>query len=422
MHPKAPRNQRGQALVFMVIAMIPALIMVALIVDGGNAWAQQRIAQNGTDSAADGGATVLGQRLAEASNPNPLHDSAYWDGNVRSAVMSNGSANGVTVLTGNSCDATSCAYYTDICGTLLRLDGTKATGPGDAAKVGGGTLPGGGGATPDCPSGTVGPVAGVYAIGTRTFGTFIASVVSTPTMTAGANATAVAGYLQGGLMLPIAFPLNVTYCDGSGNAAASSPSTPWPKYTLLTLPICKHAPGSVGWIHWPGTQNGTPGLITCIQHPCNPDITLPEWMDIAQPGGTDSGGVEDALNAHAAAGDIVLLPQFDGTCGTTPTDLSQADGVLPYGCPMASYNDMHGSAGSWYRIKQIAAFQIQHAYTNGNNKTECNNTPYAMPAPEDAKANDCLVGVFVDFITTGTVGVSNGQWGTSGTIGVQLIH
>ena len=41
--------------------------MVALIVDGGNAFAQQRITQNGTDAAAEAGATVLAQRLGGAT-------------------------------------------------------------------------------------------------------------------------------------------------------------------------------------------------------------------------------------------------------------------------------------------------------------------------------------------------------------------
>jgi hypothetical protein len=416
-------REHGQALVFMTIAMIPALIMVALIVDGGNAWAQQRVAQNGSDSSADGGATILGQRLGESVNPLPGHDSAYWDLQVKNAVESNASANGVVVKTGQAATA----FYTDICGNLLRPDGTAATSTVDAAKVGAGALPVSAGApAPTCPSATVGPVAGVEAIGTRTFGTFISGILGRPTWSATAQAIAVAGYLQSGLMLPIAFNVNVVYCDNQGDATQSNPSVTWPKYQTYVLPICKHGPGNVGWIDWSPPNGGTNELVGCIQTPCNGDITLPQWMNVAQPGGTSSSQVEDALRAHD--GEIVLLPQFDGTCSSAP-DQSQVNTSAPFGCT-SGYGDMHGSQ-TWYRIKQVAAFQLcspatcsgyHGSYTNGNNKTECNNSQYAMPAPDTAKATDCLVGQFVDFVDSGTVGGSaNGQWGTTGAIGVQLI-
>jgi len=56
-------GQRGQILVVAVLAMISMIGGVALILEGGNAYAHQRIVQNGADAVANIGATTLAQRL-----------------------------------------------------------------------------------------------------------------------------------------------------------------------------------------------------------------------------------------------------------------------------------------------------------------------------------------------------------------------
>ena len=76
-------RERGQALVLMVGGMVAVIAMVALIVDGGNAWSQQRIVQNGSDAAAEAGAIVMAQRFAGASTP-----ALGWDATVQSAISS----------------------------------------------------------------------------------------------------------------------------------------------------------------------------------------------------------------------------------------------------------------------------------------------------------------------------------------------
>jgi hypothetical protein len=414
------RRVAGQALVFMVIAMIPTLAMVGLIVDGGNAWAQNRVTQNGSDASADAGATVLGQKLAE--NPqNPAHTSAYWDSDpvngVAAAVSSNAGANGISVPF---------AYYTDICGVLLRPNGTKATqvtdaelraGTSDAAKVGAGSLPTDTASTPDCGNGVVGNVAGVLALGTHGFNTFVAGIIGLNTLTANADATAVAGYLQNGPMLPIAFNVTLTYCDQQGDAQYGNQQ--YTKYVTVVLPICKHGPGNVGWIDWSPPNGGTPELIACTETPCNSEITLAQWMDIAQTGGTSSKPLEDAINDHI--GDTVLLPMFDGTCSTWSAAMAtDVNGTEPFGCASGDYGDLHGNS-TWYRITQVGAFLLEHAYTNGNNKAECNPS-WSNPPADDAKSVNCLIGQWVDFIDTGTVGANVGSQSITKVVGVQLIH
>ena len=154
---KGRETQRGQIIVMMAGAMVAVILVVALIVDGGNAWAQRRIVQNGSDAMAQAGAIVMAQRFAGV--PAPV---GGWDAEVNAKIQASAAANNV---------ANAVAYYTDICGIPLKADGTAALhGDGtedlaSAVQVGSGALPGGTATTPDCPTAHVGPVAGVMVTG-----------------------------------------------------------------------------------------------------------------------------------------------------------------------------------------------------------------------------------------------------------------
>ena len=52
-------GQRGQALFIFVIALVALIAMTGLILDGGAVFAQQRVAQNGADGAANAGTVVI---------------------------------------------------------------------------------------------------------------------------------------------------------------------------------------------------------------------------------------------------------------------------------------------------------------------------------------------------------------------------
>ncbi len=207
-----------QALVVMVLAMLTIVAGLGLIIDGGNAWAQQRITQAGNDAASEAGAMVLAQNLAGATTP-----AGGWDGAVNTAVTGAASNNGAAV---------DVAYYTDICGTLLRSDGTKAAGPGDAAVVGAGVLPTNNNTNPDCPAGVVGPVAGVQVAASRQFSTFVSGVIGITGLTASTTATAVSGLLQGScaaesgcIVLPITVPVTVVDVRRQRRRRAQGPDT-----------------------------------------------------------------------------------------------------------------------------------------------------------------------------------------------------
>lgn len=396
MNASTQSTARGQALVVMTLALIALIGGLGLIIDGGNAWAQQRITQAGNDAASEAGAVVLARQMSGVSTP-----ALGWDAEVNAAVTTNATTNGITVTA---------AYYTDICGTLLRPDGTKAAGTGDAALVGAGTLPANSSTNPDCPSGVVGPVAGVQVLASRPFGTFVSRVIGFDSFTASTNATAVSGLLQGicaasdgCVVLPVTTPATIVTCAPNGEAEL--PGGDWPMNTRVIVPLCRNNPGNVGWLDWTPTAGGTPELIQSILTPNNPPIDLPSWQYVTSTGNVNAAGVENALNNYA--GQVVLFPQFDLTCGATP-NFSQVAVNPNYGC-----SDIGGrGVNQWYRIPQFAAFQLESANITGHNSV-CDT---------GNGATSCLIGKFVNFISTGTVGPGVGGGTTQGgLIGTQLI-
>jgi hypothetical protein len=411
----------------MVAAMVAILAAVAVTIDGGNAFAQQRAVQNGSDGAAEGGAVVMAAKLAGASTP-----AGGWDAAVNSAVLANAAANDIAV-TG--------AYYTDICGIPLTMDGSAAlNGNGtynlnSAAEVGSG-YPSNSQTTPDCPSLSVGPPAGVLVYGHKLVRTWIAGIAGIDTIDVKTQATAVAGYLQGACdasegsactLLPVTVPVNALTCDDQNNAHDTG--FPWAMNQVYKIPLCGNGPGNVGWLDWTPTSGGTSELVGSIQTPDNPNITLPSWQFVTSTGNINSAAVENALRAYD--GETVMIPQFGQTCGTKngepdPDNSHPAIDTAPnYGCPAG---DIGGNGqNNWYLIPSFAYFQfcgpsdgdcssigvLHGAYVNGNNSAICDT---------GNGATSCLAGKFVKILKSGTVsaGVGSGSNNTS-TIGVQLI-
>ena len=70
------------------------------------------------------------------------------------------------------------------------------------------------------------------------------------------------------------------------------------------------------------------------------------------------------------------------------------------------------TSGTDFRSSRCSIFE--RAYVNGNNKAACDT---------GNGATSCLIGVFTDFVTTGTVGPSIGGGSQEGGVtGVQLIR
>jgi hypothetical protein len=411
----------------MVVGFIAVIAAVALVIDGGNTLAHQRITQNGADATAEAGAVIMAERFAGATAPN-----AGWDASVLDAINQSATANGITV---------SSAYYTDICGIPLRADGSAALnldGTYDyttAQRVGSG-LPAMTTSTPDCPSRTQGPAAGVLIQAHVDVGTYLARVIGISTVGVNTQATAAAGYLQESCaadagsacgLLPIAIPVDVISCQSHNNVVDSGRTWPVDGHTVSVIPLCSNSPGNVGWLDWTPPSGGTSELVDTINHPNNPAVSLPSWQYVTETGNVNSQSVEGAVRHYD--GQIVLVPQFDLTCnpgnGVTPNSTAPAVNSSPdYGCP---HGDLGGSGqNQWYRMPSFAHLQLcintdpdcqgagfdHGAYINGNNSAIC----------AASGATSCLVGKFESIVSTGTIGAGfGGGQGGAKAIGVQLI-
>lgn len=427
----ARRRQTGQAIVIMVVAIVVALAMVGTIVDGGNVLAQQRVTQNGADATAEAGAVMLAERLAGAAEP-----SGGWDTNIAARLAQTATANHITL---------EAAYYTDICGIPLELDGSGAINADRtenlsiALVVGntGNALPGGTATAPDCPNRLVGPVAGVLVIARKDVGTYVAGAIGIRTFRVNTRATAVAGYLQGYCdateghycaLIPLAMPVNAITCDGQHNPVDTG--APWTFNVVYKVPLCSTSSGNVGWLDWTPKSGGAGEVVCSILTADNPAIDLPSWQYVTAAGNPNGGGgpcgmpIENAIRTYE--GETILVPQFDLTCN--PGNSSDPDSSLPavitapdYGCPAGSL----GGNGSnmWYRMPSFAFFELcgptvigcgglHGAYIQGNNVAECDT---------GNGATACLIGRFMHIMATGTVGAGVGSGTGSKAIGVQLI-
>lgn len=393
------RAQRGQILLITSLLMITLLGMVAIVVDGGFAWGQMRRTQNGADAAAEAGAVQLMQHM----NGN----ATVTDSTIATAVSQAASNNGVTV---------NAAYYTDTSGTLLRSDGSTTTATADAVRVGSGTIP-------RCNANCAGSDAsGVRADTSRAFNTFFARVLGYTSLNAGANATAVSGYVtdacqtaDGCPLLPVTVPVTVVTCDGQNNPVpqvdGSGQPIPYMKYVHYTLPLCKNGPGNVGWLDWTPPGGGASEVADNISNPQARDITLPEWYYITETGNINSSQVDNALNAWS--GKVVFIPMFDSTCNLDPP------GPAVDACPPPNVGG--NGQNQWYHLPQVGAFLLdypQGAFITGNNRSEC----------AGSGGTSCLKGMFVDFQLSGTVGAApptcNNAQSVSCTkyYGIQLIR
>jgi hypothetical protein len=377
-------GESGQALAMVVLAFVALLGMTGIIIDGGNAWAQQRITQNASDAVAEAGAVVLVQRMGGTTKT---------DADVLAAVNAAG--------TNNQLGSAPEAFYTNVNGELLTSGGAITSNENAAAQVGGGSIPSG--------------AAGVFARGSRPFQSYIARIVGATTFTANAEATAVAGVLTGICpasagcgVLPVTFPVVVSTCDNTNGLVPGS--APWPLVSpananstnMAIVPLCQNGPGAVGWLDLGGGN-----LADQINTPTNASFDVPTWLQ------TQSGNmnnVETEFNAYI--GDEVLLPLFDGTCKVQPS------GTLLGDCPAGQEGVGNNT---YYHVPKFTGFLLDRAYISGANHPECNSSP-GQPFVGGNGSTGCLKGWFIRYVTEGPVGGGNVGSTDPAALGVQLIH
>lgn len=381
------RDERGQLLVIFALFLVALVAGLGLVFDAGQAWGEQRRAQNTADSMAYAGALELAKRLAGVQ-PTPT------DANVCSAMLAAAAGNvdgapNVTYVPCNGANNPQASY--------VNADGTVILG-----AVGSGTIPTG--------------AAGVRAWSSRTVHPFVTGRLLPVDLTATADATAIAGYVDNagaGSLLPLVVPVNLTICDASNDP--SSPGGSWPVGSPVVVPLCRADPtgqatgGNVGWVDWTPPAGGTPELVGSIINPNNPAFKVPSWLWAVQSGNINSADVQSAL--QGLIGRTVLVPKFDAVCATAPsgTQTQLSD------CPAGSLDK--GRGNQWYHLHSLAAFTISGVYTQGNNTAICGGNG----------STGCLSGTFTGYVYTGTVDPGPGFDPNNpplpgAVVGVQLIR
>jgi Putative Flp pilus-assembly TadE/G-like len=408
------RRPRGQIIVIVAIAMVAMLAAVALVIDGGNAYAQQRKTQNGVDATAEAGATQLARWMTGVFASSPSPDAAA-DAAVQNAISVSAAANNLGTV--ESID------YTDVAGTIL--------GP-----VGGGTIPAN--------------TQGVRVGGSRSIDTYVGGIVGIKNWKASAEATAITGFAEdsgfGGLV-PLTFPILLTECESGGGSnkiffpddgitdPPDNPAfgTPWPfgPNNLIAIPLCSNGPGNVGWIDWDSGGGGVAQLdrwITGVDK--NPPITTPHWYEVTETGGkTALDAPMDTLEGHDitipifhAEADNPSTPQNEeliGTCDAAPAN--PRDSITD--CPTP---DIGANGNGWYFLETFGTFHLEHSYIQGSHQAECNDPSLvstASPPGTRNPENNCLIGYFKDKVVARNMTVGSGTATSEFTpLAIQLIH
>ncbi|MBI3750509.1 MAG: pilus assembly protein [Chloroflexi bacterium] len=368
----ARTRPHGQILVIFALGLLVMVAGVALIVEGGNAYAQQRSVQNGSDAAANAGADVIAQQLVGLTRT---------DADVESAITSVSDSNTIT----------SAAYYTDVTGQPI--DDSGAVVPVALAKP-----VGSGGAIPP-------NAQGVHVGGDRQFGTTFGRVIGISSFTASAEAIAIAGKVTGGEFLPVIFPVNITDCSGSGSLGL--PKDQWPVAqpgippshpvgTEYIVPLCKTGGGSFMVLDLDGIKNN------CDDEVLHPKpiqfLSFPTVVD-SDNGNNCAKKMVDAVNS--LHGHTVMVPICDNNeCNTS------------------------GGSHAEYHLAGVAAFWIDYmSDSNNKNNPDCqthtNPDGQLLETIAGNGSSSCLAGWFVRFITTGPVGA--GPIGNADAIAIQLI-
>jgi len=340
-------SESGQIVVIVAAGLVVMIAMVGLVIDGGYAWGQQRDTQNASDAAAEAGTVRLAENLPFlAADEAPPNDNA----DVAAAVLATADANGVEVDE---------AWYVD-------FDGDRT---GGAPLIGEASLPTA--ALP--PAG----VDGVEVTGTKTFDTFLGQIIGISEMTAKTKGTAVTGYVDvvASGVLPVTFPLNVTFCTNQNKVFKDPGAQQWTPDQDYVVPLCANGPGNVGWLDWdpPSGQddpnytseceqgNGNKELECAILTPDNPRIETPEWYFVASTGNLSAAYIEDALMTHAPGDKVIIIPIFDATCEEEP------EGADKDACEVGEGNGQN----QWYHLAGWAGFDIEWVDLNGGASGVC---------------------------------------------------
>jgi hypothetical protein len=386
------RGAEGQILVIAAGAMVAIVVMVGLVIDGGAVYAQQRLAQNGSDAISTAATLVIAENLGSATDIRNQHD-------VYTAANDIAIKDGLAGWTG---------VYTDDTGVPLspqvNVTDTPAAIPADAR--------------------------GVRAGGSRVVETTFSRVVGFDQLTATAEATVVAGKASGECtldefdactLLPVTFPVQTYECDTHGDLIpgtgtwigapppGADPTAPyWPLVgaedlpggtfpdgnpaTEAILPLCKSANNGSGAFGWLDLDPGIPNLGQEITGPLTVTVDIPDWFQ-TQSGNPNS--VEAELNAYLHQ--RVLIPLNNGACRVDPGTATV--------CPIGMEGKDPVGNNTWYYVHTLGNFYIDKVFVQGSNTSNCASPPGhpLVPITTGGGFLGCLKGWFINYVSSGPI-------------------
>jgi hypothetical protein len=311
-------HARGQILALFAISATALILVVALVIDGGNALVQRRTSQNTSDFAALAGARIVAQWIDETNTGTIVHGT---DANVRGAIDASIRASGASPMAYGAPD-----------GPVYVNEAGASTG-----FVGAGSIP----------AGTV----GVTVRSSRQFTPYLLGLVGGGTWTATSDATARGGYATGGPAgnvfpagISLAFFETYPFCSGP---VGSSPDCEPQRLSPGVLNV----PGGFGWLKF-GAVNKCDGfgLGMSTTEGCREDKPFLQ-EEIGPP--ANSFGCCTAVSGDADLDRIGSLPGNKASADCS----YYIDRGIVVTVPVWDYAGGTG-ANAWYHIIGFAGFQL----------------------------------------------------------------
>jgi hypothetical protein len=204
------KRQSGQAILIIAMLLLVVVILIALGVDGGNAWAQHRLAQNAVDAGVLAGIQAMAQEFEE--DVRTLSESELFQ-----IITDYTADNGIPAQYVD-------AWYTDINGDRLQQLVEESEN-----------------LVPTHIDGT--SVNGLEVWGDRHYDTFFIRVVGRDTMVSGAEATGWVwcGVCAGELLFPVAVN-TANFTETGGYPLTDTTYVIWDR--------SMEYPGNFGWVNW----------------------------------------------------------------------------------------------------------------------------------------------------------------------------
>ena len=215
------RSGSGQMIVLFAGALTAIILIVGLVIDGGNAFAQRRGVQNSSDFGALAGARIVAEWVGGDTNNGT-------DANVRLAIQNALTANNASTTFGSP----NGPVYVNQNGAIIPAAGAVGS------FVGNGTIPTG--------------AAGVKVSSGRNFKTYFLGLMGVGNWDATASATATGGYAAGGpgtggTLFPagisLSFFTTFPFCSGPVSTVPTDAC-----YPHQLTPGNLNVPGGFGWL------------------------------------------------------------------------------------------------------------------------------------------------------------------------------